>query len=275
MDRTARGVRYFVGLAGKSVAMSWKSRLSHRGAFYFRTASIGFGYIIQVVTIWILVSRFEAIAGWSAWEVAFLYGLHLLAYALGASFFYYPSTTLHRSIVSGEFDTYMVRPLNPMLYFVLKNFATGYVTHISIAIAVLWISGSRLGLAWSTGEILLFIMTIAGSAMIMGALQILPALVSFWIPRSENLVDMIFWTARDFINYPLDIFSRPIRFVLIFAVPMAFVNYFPAHLFLDKPLPSGYPAVLMYMSPLVGAILIAATLGCVRIAIRHYKSSGS
>jgi ABC-2 type transport system permease protein len=255
--------------------MSWKSRLSYRGAFYFRTASIGFGYVVQVTTIWILVSRFESIAGWSAWEVAFLYGMHLLAYALGASFFYHPSTRMHQDILSGEFDTYMIRPIGPMAYYIAKNFATGYVTHISIGVAILAISWSKLSLSWTTDDTILLITIVIGSSIIMGSLQILPALVSFWVPKSENLVNLVFWTSREFMNYPIDIFAKPIRFILIYAIPMAFVNYFPAHIFLEKPLPFGYPTIFRYLSPAVGVILLLITIACTRVSIRHYKSSGS
>jgi ABC-2 type transport system permease protein len=67
---------------------------------------------------------------------------------------------------------------------------------------------------------------------------------------------------------------RPIRFVLIFAIPMAFVNYFPAHIFLDKPLAGGYPDFIKYLSPVVGVLLLSVTVLCSRIAIRHYKSTG-
>jgi ABC-2 type transport system permease protein len=111
--------------------------------------------------------------------------------------------------------------------------------------------------------------------MIMGSMHILTSLISFWVPRSQNASELLFWTARQFIDYPIDIFARPIRFILVFAIPMAFVNYLPAHIFLGKALPPGYPDFLKYLSPAVGVVLIGVTVTCIRIAIRHYKSTGS
>ena len=59
------------------------------------------------------------------------------------------------------------------------------------------------------------------------------------------------------------------------AIPMAFVCYFPALYILRKHDPLGLPSFLRFASPLVAALaaVVAGTIW--RIAVRHYRSTGS
>ncbi|MFM9587611.1 ABC-2 family transporter protein, partial [Streptomyces caniscabiei] len=67
---------------------------------------------------------------------------------------------------------------------------------------------------------------------------------------------------------------KAIQYIMIYVVPFAFVNYFPAQFLLRKE-DMSYPAVYMYAAPLVGIAMFLAAYGFWRVSVRFYKSTGN
>ena len=63
--------------------------------------------------------------------------------------------------------------------------------------------------------------------------------------------------------------------LLMIAVPLACVAYYPVLAVLGKPDPLGAPAWLGTVSPLAGFAFLALAFGAWRIGVRHYTSTGS
>ena len=74
---------------------------------------------------------------------------------------------------------------------------------------------------------------------------------------------------------PISIFHKAIQFLMTFIVPFAFVNYFPAQFLLRKDDMANYPAVFMYITPLVGLVMYLLVYVFWRYSIKYYKSSGN
>ncbi len=68
---------------------------------------------------WVVLTRFEAIGGWTLGEIAFLYGLRLIVHAV-AGVLAGPFFGLEWQVRSGEFDRYLVRPVSPLLQFMTR-----------------------------------------------------------------------------------------------------------------------------------------------------------
>lgn len=80
---------------------------------------------------------------------------------------------------------------------------------------------------------------------------------------------------RKFAGYPISIFNKLIQSVMIYVVPFAFVNYFPAQYLLRKDDMANYPQIYIYIAPLVGVVVYLAAYVFWRISVRHYKSTGN
>ena len=76
-------------------------------------------------------------------------------------------------------------------------------------------------------------------------------------------------------TYPITIYSRWFRRVLIYGVPLAFVNFFPALAALDRTEATGWPAWLPWLSPLVCSLVLALGLFCFFAGLRRYESTGT
>ena len=75
-------------------------------------------------------------------------------------------------------------------------------------------------------------------------------------------------------QYPIGIFARWLRGLVVFVFPLAFVAYFPALYILDRDDTLGLPEGMRYLSPLVAVVAVVAAGAVWRNAVRHYRSAG-
>ena len=62
---------------------------------------------------------------------------------------------------------------------------------------------------------------------------------------------------------------------MIYVVPFAFVNYFPAQYLLRKADMVQYTEIFMYLTPVVGVVMYLLAYGFWRFSVKYYKSSGN
>src|SRR5258706_670490 len=103
-----------IGITLSMWAASVRGELQYRANFLIM-ALMGIVYqCTGFAFIWVVLARFQALAGWPLGEVAFLYGLRLLMHSLNGALtggLY----SLEWKGRPGEFDRYLVRPLPPLL----------------------------------------------------------------------------------------------------------------------------------------------------------------
>lgn len=98
---------------------------------------------------------------------------------------------------------------------------------------------------------------------------------SFWTVKTDNLRNMIFFNARRFSGYPISFYPGIIQKLLMFVIPFAFVNYFPAQFYLNKAEINSFWNGFLYLSPAVGAIMFVLVYMFWRQGVRHYSSTGT
>ena len=74
-------------------------------------------------------------------------------------------------------------------------------------------------------------------------------------------------------HYPIDIFGSWFRVVVTGLIPVAFMNYYPALILLDK-LNQNVGWWVGYLSPIVALLLVGMTAGVWHFALRRYSSAG-
>ena len=250
------------------------SRMQYRFSFTVFVLAIIFMYFTNLCLIWVMLEKFGEINGWKFEEVAFMYSLGLLSYGLYALFFSH-FRYFDRLILKGDFDFLLLRPVNVLLQAVMKDFDLRTVAHMSFGLTIFIISSRMNNIDWGLGYILLITTTIVGSVLIQVALCICVATLSFWLLRSKNLYELVVQTPRNFIWFPLSIFSSSMQFVLTFAIPYAFVSYYPSRIFLNKTEPNIVAIELGYYTLCVGSVLFIVSYVFWEYGLKHYTSTGS
>lgn len=264
-------------LYGRFLRTYMRTQLEYRFSFFGDIFVNMMTFITLYSSFWVMFNAFHTMDGWNYWEVVFLYNLNLLTYAISSLFFWGPMKQLERMVRSGEFDQFLVRPLEPLKLLVFRQFQHTFLGHILVAGTVLAICTIRLDIHWTIGNIAFLLFSVLGGTLIQAGIIITAASSAFWVVRSGTIVDISIYGIRNFINYPISIYGRSIQLLLTFVIPYAFVNYYPAAAFFGKDPAGG--SVLSHLygcgSLAVGAALFAAALRIFRRGVMRYDSSGS
>jgi viologen exporter family transport system permease protein len=112
-------------------------------------------------------------------------------------------------------------------------------------------------------------------AVIFSSIWVVTCSVCFWIVEGREFANAFTYGSGAFTSYPVNVYSVPLRWLMAFVVPGAFVAYYPSLALLGKQDPLGLPGWVGWTSPLVAA-LAAVVAGFVwRFAVRHYRGTGS
>ena len=255
-------------------ATSIKARMEYKASFLFYVFAILSFYAGQFGLLFVLLGRFHEIKGWTMGEMIFLYSLHAFAFGF-TNLIFSQLVNFDKMIVDGEFDRVLVRPLSPLGQVIFSKFEISTAAHLIIGSTALYFGSHLADIEWTLYKILLFPVIIMGGVMIAGGIRLIVTSVAFWTLRNRSLVHTVIFSSKEFINYPVNIYNMGMQFFLTFIFPIAFINFYPAHFFLDR---SGagllHPALEMG-TPIVGIIVITVSIFSWKAGVNHYQSTGS
>jgi ABC-2 type transport system permease protein len=242
-----------------------KARMEYKASFLFYIFAILTFYAGQFGLLFILLNRFHEIKGWSVGEMVFLYSLQAFAFGF-TNLIFSQLVNFDKMIVDGEFDRVLVRPLSPLGQVIFSKFEVSTAAHLIIGSTALYF-GSRYGnIDWTFYKVVLFPVIITGGVLIA---------VAFWTLRNRSLVHTVIFSSKEFINYPVNIYNVGMQFFLTFIFPIAFINFYPAHFFLDRSGTGLLHPLLEMGTPIVGLIVTTVSIFSWKAGVNHYQSTGS
>jgi ABC-2 type transport system permease protein len=250
-----------------------RSQMQYRFNFVANLVSMVLTYGGQFISLYWLVQRFQSIDGWKLEEIVLLYALAILAWGFAVSFFF----SLHGfedQIRQGTFDRALLRPINPLLTVLGSQSPIAGLGQFVFSIAAFLFAVRAAHIRLTALKLLYLLLTAIGGGLILGAAIICVATVAFWTTRSYTFYWSLVFPARQLINYPISVYHRALQIVLSTVVPFAFVNFFPAHVLLDRTSELPYP-LLAWATPVVGLVAIAASYAFWSLGTRFYASTGS
>jgi len=250
-----------------------KSRIEYRFAFFMDLFVQFTRHGVNYLSIWIIINKFSFINGWSFYEMMVLYNLNLLTYAICGLFFWRSSLELSSKIQTGNFDSFLIKPISPYKYLVMSSFTHEFIGHIIISSVVLTYSFCKLLIEWNVIKVVFLVLMIMGAVVIHSTIMIITSSMSFWFVKSNAAVEMTIYDVRRFIEYPISIYDKWIKFILTFIIPYSFVNYYPCLIVLNKPTEHAFPTIYFY--PLILVLLIIAAVRIWARGISKYQSTGS
>ena len=260
-------------LIRKLLALLWKERMEYRADFILNAGAQILSFGAEYAVVWMLLKRFTSIGGWTWPEIALLFSIALLTYAFGASISFVQMRELESKVRDGSFDGVLIKPLNPYFYTVMRGFNLGYVAHFILSVTFLLWSLSQLSIDWTIWKGLYLLAAIISGALLQAGLMTLIGAWTFVFVRSQFLFTL-FFRFKDFISYPLTIYSRFIQILLVFLIPFGFVNFFPSTLLLAKPVPAGF-AWGTWAAPFAGPLVYALGYFVWMKSINRYQGTGN
>jgi ABC-2 type transport system permease protein len=256
------------------IQISLLSRMQYRANFIVGLLGLIVWNVVNLGLIGVLVTQFTSLKDWTLWELVFLYCLWILGHSLYSLFFSHTSR-MEDYLIEGTFDQFLLRPASPLIQVLGREFQYLEIADTLIGLAGISLAYVQLGLHWDGWRWGFFVIAVISGAVIVLALNLLIACTAFWTGRSRGA----FMVVGQFYGlvqwYPIDIFGKAFRVIVTGLIPVAFMNYYPALMLLDKLDRESPWWWLGYMSPIVALLLVGITAGVWRLALRRYSSSGS
>lgn len=256
----------------KCISKSW---FQYRVDAILRSLAVFLRESAGIIVIYLMLQAFTDINGWRFYELLFLFSFLFLTYGIFILFF----TGLRDFsglVHSGGFDRFLLRP-RPLLMQVCASNADMFamVGHGGLGFVLFFICAGQIGVVWTAGTILYYVITLISAVIIQASLFLLMSCSAFWIIKTDELVGMLYYQTRKFAGYPISIYPGFLQKILMFVVPFAFVNYFPAQFFLHKPDMAGFWEGFIYLTPFVAAALFGIVFLIWRLSLRRYTSVGN
>jgi ABC-2 type transport system permease protein len=263
-----------IDIAWSLLTASLRGQLEYRANFL---VEVSMGLVYQgtgFVFIWVILSRFTTLGGWTLGEVAFLYGFRLLAHTLqgvltgGLS-------QVDQQVREGSFDRVLIRPLAPLVQVFAAKFNVSLLGDLFGGVVLLAVANSLVGIDWSAAAVAYLLFALVGAILAEAGAHVIVVALAFrtlQIGSLQYLVDAIFF--NQFGNYPLKIFDLGARLFLTVALPVAFVAYVPASVLLARTDELGVAPLVAYLAPLVGVLWFGAACLFWRRELRNYQSAG-
>ena len=262
-------------LWGRYAAVSVLGQMQYPGSFLILAAAQFANTVIGFVGVWILFARFGHIGGWSLGQIALFYGSITIAFAIADALSRGFDVFGPEFVKTGNFDRLLLRPRAASLQLAGHELRLASLGRLAQGALVLAIGLRLTPAAWSPGAATLLAWSILGGAAIFYGLLIAQATLAFWTVESLEVANIVTYGGVEAGQYPLDIYARWFRNLLMFVVPIGCVGYLPLTLILGKPNVFGAPAWAAVASPLVGWAFLGASLLVWGLGVRRYTSTGS
>ncbi len=223
-----------------------------------------------LVFITALFGQIDELGGWSAWEVAILYGLTLIPAGLRELFCDGP-WLLRQLVNSGEFDRLLVRPVSPAMQVATRLASIHGVGQFSLGATLLFVGMTRSGMEWAPWKAGFLALSVLSSLGLLIAIGFLVNMIGFWEPSAQSAVPTAYAMLIDFAKFPLEIYSNTIKVLVTVVAPYAFISYFPALVLLGKD--SAWRG-LGFASPLVTLLVVYGTSRLWHKALNRYQGVG-
>lgn len=247
--------------------------MEYRLSFVFDLFAQACVSIIEFFMIALLFNRFKQLAGWSLWEVGFLYGMIGICFAIaemiGRGF-----DVFQGYIMRGDFDTILVRPLSTFYQVFSHEFLLRRLGRVGQALAILLIANSQLAISWTPTKVgYLLISLMSGTCFFIG-LFVIGATICFWTVQSIEIINVFTHGGVFMGSYPFDIYQRWFRHFFTFIIPLACVNYFPSLILLEKVETLGVSPIGVQFAFFAGFLFLGITMLFWRWGVMHYQSTG-
>ena len=233
---------------------------------------MAFYYVSQFSIIAVTLLKFENIKGWGVYEMAFLYALILMAQSFNTLFFG-PLIRFDEEIKNGGWDLLLTKPVNPLLALLAGKFDLTAIAHFLLGLTAIIVATMKLSIELNILNTFWLLVTCLGGALILASIRLIVASVAFYAVSIQSLVHFFVFSSKEFILYPINIYKSPIPFVLTFLFPLAFVNFYPAQLFLNKEYM--FAEVFKYVTLPLGIIMFITGMALFERGKRSYHSTGT
>ena len=192
-----------------------------------------FWVVGAVLFINFLYLKINSIAGWDKYDLMLFLGVSQVFAYLFFCFTYYNMKNVSKDINSGNFDWYLIKPVNKFLYPTMNCYHPASLVSLIAPSIILFYALSHKQYFLQIPDVCLSFICIIISVLIIHFFQIIFASFSFWF--TEVNLWKFFDKTSDISRYPYEVFNSPlIRFIFLTIIPYALIVNIPIRALLGQ-----------------------------------------
>ncbi|MBN1620000.1 ABC-2 family transporter protein [candidate division WOR-3 bacterium] len=222
-------MKKYVKVSSVIIFQNLKGFMADRGNFFTYLLTIVLYNALSLIFLGVVFSYIEDIRGWSFYELLFIYGFFTavsgLFYTVFAWCLWFPESY----IINGKLDSVKYLPVNSLYYIIVSELGNSFmeITSLVLGAAIIVFSSVKLHLKPDIFFFLKLVLSLVGSTSIMASYFIFFSALSFKI-KSTSFFGAPFMEIIQFSQFPVEIFSKGLRVVITWVIPISFVAFFPS-----------------------------------------------
>lgn len=250
---------------------SLMGKFAYKANVIIGTVAFLFSQITALLTLFLLVSAVPSIDGYTIYDIGFLFGITNMAIGIDHLFSDKLWTVAYHEVRMGKLDHMFLRPVPVLFQVFAHEIQLEAFGEIITAIALIIFCGMNISFNVTGLGVLILIIGIICASIIITSFKIIIASLAFVFGRSGPLLQVVY-NFSTYSRYPLSIFPKLIRFMLMFIIPLGVCLFLPY----DNLFTNNFnPYLLLF-------IIISSTLVFLFLSIviwnyfcRRYESTGS
>jgi ABC-2 type transport system permease protein len=180
----------------------------------------------ELLSLSIIFSNTETIAGWGFGELIALLGVFRLVHTLMIALLWPNTEKFNQSIRDGSMDYTLLQPVNSMFLVTFSRITVWRAWDLVLAIVLISIGVNMSGETVTTPELLTFILLTISGAVIIYSLWIVLIALTFWFTKFDNNVTIL-QALLDSGRYPVTVYPVWLRIIVTFIIPIAVATTVP------------------------------------------------
>lgn len=266
-------VSYYWKLYWKVISMQLRSRMSFRLNFFVMLVGVFLREAATLALMVVLVQKFDGLAGWKTWEIAFLYSFVTLTFRNFSSFVG-GIGKIPSFIRTGEMDVYLLTPSDPLFLINCRNTMIWRSFYNIGILAVTIYCAFRAGISFAPGGICCLAVLIFCGMFILFAVYLIVYAISIRVVEVSALLKVLDSVYKQYMIYPITIYGRLAAWVFTFLLPLGLASYYPSGVLLGlvEGLTMGWGTLIVAAA---SCLWVTVSLLAWRASIRKYNSTGT
>lgn len=259
----------YLSLYGYFLVQRFKILMEYRLNFFIGAVSTAILQGASLATIWVVMRQIPSLNGWNFYEVLLIYGLLTMGESITHMFADNLWTVGWNYVRTGDFDRFLVRPINPLFHLLADRFCHDGIGNFITGAVLVGTAMTNLHIDLTLLRALYILVSVLSGGVIFVALNLITATSVFWIVESIPVTQVVF-NMNEFAKYPLNIYHNAIRILLTWLIPYGFVSFYPASYLLGRD-----AGIMVWLSPVVATVFIVMAYRVWLFGLRHYSGTGS
>ncbi|MGX7024473.1 ABC transporter permease [Vagococcus hydrophili] len=241
------------------------------------TANFVIGFIaflaIQVSALLFLkvtFGRIPSVNGYNFYQVLFVYGFSQIPRGLDHLYSDYLWIFSRQSVVKGEVDRYLVRPVSPYFQVICERVQFDALGEIFVGVVITLYAITGIDFPNPLISLILSFVYLITGCIIYTSIKTICASLAFWMKKSMNILRSVYGLS-DLTKYPLSIYPPVVRGFFTYLIPFGVVAAIPSELIFSSTLFNMTTVTIISVATIF--TLLASIIW--KKGVRSYESAGN